>query len=122
MVKKESDGHFFNNIDEDDDNNKLQDEDDEDSGHRSKSKTRHQHQSAYDIVYNNLSNGDMDKMDNFLDSSEKNDFARKHSRLLQSHPLKVKLMFRYRHYQMGVTFNFYSKLGMLLFRANSTQP
>ena len=113
MLKKETDGYFFNHFDDDDENTKQNDDDDEESsGHRSKSKTsRHHHQSS-SITENNkdhsLTNGDLTD----LSTLETDNFAQRNSKLLQSHPIKVNLMFRYRHYQMVITFTYYSKLGM----------
>lgn len=104
-MKKENDGYFPNVFDDDDDNNK-QDEDDDDVGHRSKSKSRHNHQS---------SNGELsitDKMDISIEISETENFAKKHAKLLQSHPLKVNLVLHFHHYQLMITFTFYSKIGM----------
>ena len=116
-MKKETDGYFFNNCDDDDDNNKQQDEDDEDTGHRSKSKSsRHHHQSISEMNNkdnHHLTNGD--KMDISNGPIEENDnFAQKNAKMLQSHPIKVNLMFRYRHYQMVIAFTYYSKLGMFM--------
>lgn len=105
-LKKENDGYFPNVFDDDDDNNK-QDEDDDDVGHRSKSKSRHNHQS---------SNGELsftDKMDISTEISETESFAKKHAKLLQSHPLKVNLVLHFHHYQLMITFTFYSKIEMV---------
>lgn len=117
-LKKESVGSFFNHNDDDDENNKQQDEDDEDTGHRSKSKARYHHQSSISEhsskQVEGMVNG-VDKMDvsaDLTENAEQNNFQQKNAKLLQSHPIKVKLMFRYRHYHMIITFTFFTKLGM----------
>lgn len=125
-LKKESIGSFFshNHDDDDETSNKLQDDDDEDTGHRSKSsKTRYHHQSSTTTttseqhsktVEDTTSDGKMDISGDLGESAEKTDnFQEKNAKLLQVHPIKVKLMFRYRHYHMVITFTFFTKLGML---------
>ena len=106
-MKKENHGHFFNKFDDEDD--KHQEDDEDDKEHRSKSKIWHYHQ----LKENNdeLENGEFPKDMSVLNYEN---FAKKHSKLLQCHPLKVDLTLRFRHYQLLITYTYYSKLGMLI--------
>ena len=100
-------------IDEEEDNIKQIDDEDEEVERRSKSKKSryHHHNSQRNID----SAKKVDLMDFEESKTDEDPFYNTHSKLLQSHPVKVNLMFRYRNYHLICTFTFFHKLGKSCF-------
>lgn len=100
--------------DDEEENGKLADEEDEEMERRSKSKkSRYHHHSSQRHSNRKADQPETEK------ATANETFYTKNSKLLQSHPLKVNLMFRYRQYHLTCTFTFFHKLGKWWFSAFS---
>lgn len=106
---------LLNQISDDEEENGQQMDDDDELVHRKSKKSRyHSHKSkTMENDTNDDNNNDNDVP--IMKNSMKSALERKYHRLIQNHPLKIKLTLTFQNYQLYCIFTYFDILGKYLF-------